>query len=242
MDPKESLNDKSEELYEKLKAAGVEIELIVDKDAETWYVQNKLAFKIGSPDGKPNKPAMAHELLHIQLTLRGFDSVAGIYKYFTPENSFFDLEFIGALNNSLAHFKMIDDFTQMGFSVDEFLQDTPKTYFLDNILKSLIVMNVTHKTGTANICMQTEAIIHFCVSAKLFHLYKLKDPTTKNGVAEDVILEQLKKINEPLVTDLNDLVEWWITENTIHNLRFFGTLNDILKKHGIPDAKDCPPI
>jgi hypothetical protein len=240
MNPEDSFTEQSEQLYKKLEAEGVEIDLALDPAAETWYVQRRYSFKIGSPDGIPNKPAMAHELLHIQLTLYGFEDVANIYRYLNEKNSLFDLQFLGHLNNSLAHFKMIDDFIAMGFSVDEFLQDTPKKYFFDNILLSIVAMVLDHKTGTAKICDQTKAIINFCTSAKLFNLYKLKDSNTKNGLAEEAILEELKIINKPLVEGLNDILDWWIKENTIHNLKFFGDLNSLLKQLNIPNAVDCP--
>ncbi|MBL0233908.1 MAG: hypothetical protein IPQ08_09600 [Chitinophagaceae bacterium] len=48
MDSKDSLTKESEQLFENLKAAGVEIELSVDPTAPTWYVQTKYRFKIGS--------------------------------------------------------------------------------------------------------------------------------------------------------------------------------------------------
>jgi hypothetical protein len=240
MNPNDSLNEKSKELYDKLIAADVEIELSIDADAPTWYVRTKRSFKIGSPDGAPNKAGMAHELLHINLAMRGFDDVLGIYKYHNEQNSLFDPDFIAALNNSLAHYKMIDDFIDLGFSVDEFLQDTPKKYFIDSILLSIIGMQVAHKAGTTKICDQTKSIIQFCTSAKLFNLYKEKDPTTKNGVSDVVILEQLKEIDKPLVEGLEQILDEWINTESIDNLGFYNRLNALLKRLNIPNSVDCP--
>jgi len=170
----ESINEKNKVLYEKLKSAGVEISFEIDPNVTVWYVQQKFSFKIASPNDIPNPAAMAHELFHVALNLKGFWEGFSVYKLFNERNSLFDPESIGILNNSLAHFKMIDDFLQMGFHVDEFLQDTPKQYFLEGIVFQIPKMILKHKTGLADICLETLEIIQLCASLKLFELYKIK--------------------------------------------------------------------
>lgn len=234
-----SLNEINKPLYEKLKAAGADISFDIDNTADTWYVQEKKSFKIGSPDGNNNYAAMAHELLHIQLTLKGFSGTIDIYKHFNENNSVFTPDFIAHLNNNLAHFKMIDEFIGMGYNVDDFLQDTPKTYFLEGMLFQTVKLVAQHNAKIADPCEQAREIVLLCASAKLFELYKIKDPNTVNGLHPDGVMDQLREINKELVDGLNTLFNEWNEAITTDNPQFYFRLNQLLHDLKIPNAVDC---
>lgn len=239
MELENSIDDRNKELFEKLTGAGFDISFTIDNTAHTWYVREKTSFQIGSPDNNPNPAAMAHELLHIQLTFKGFGTTFDIYKHFNENNSIFTPEFIGELNNNVAHFKMIDDFLNLGYNIDEFLQDTPKTYFLQGMLFQAMKMVVLHNAKISNQCEEVRDIILLCASAKLFELYKLKDPDTKNGLHPDGIIGPLKEINPELVDGLIKLFDEWNEANTVDNIQFFTRLNILLQGLKIPNSVDC---
>lgn len=230
-----SLNERNQELYNKLIAAGANISFEIDGDADSWYVQEKLSFKIGSPDDNPNPASLAHELLHIQLKFKGFRNTSEIYGLYNEDNSIFTPDFIASLNNNVAHFKMLDEFLQMGFSVDEFLQDTPKKYFLDGMLLQTVLMVAQHNAGVAEIRPQTREIILLCASAKLFELYKVKDPNTQNGLHPAGVMGPLKEINADLVNGLDKLFNEWNEANTVDNPQFYHRLNALVQSLNIPN-------
>ncbi|RYE54707.1 MAG: hypothetical protein EOP48_11720 [Sphingobacteriales bacterium] len=236
----ESLNEKTRALLEKLQTAGADITFELDNTASTWYVQERKSFKIASPNDSPNQAAMAHELLHVHLTLRGFSGGFEIYKQYNEANSICTSDFVGDLNNTLAHFKMIDDFLELGFNIDDFLQDTPKQYFLDSILFRTTMMVAQHNAGiVVDVCEQTRDIIMLCGSAKLFELYKIKDPNTKNGLHPDGVMTPLREINSDLIEGLDNLFKEWNEANTLDNPQFYFRLNALLQKLGIPSGNEC---
>src|SRR5262245_24764988 len=115
------IDGRSKLLFEQIVAAGIEIDLIVDPSTPTWSIKEFNRYRITAPDNTPNPAAVAHELLHITLSLAGFAGVVRISLQFNQTNSIFNPEFIGILNNDLAHYKMVATFHSMGFSLDEFL-------------------------------------------------------------------------------------------------------------------------
>jgi hypothetical protein len=149
------------------------------------------------------------------------------------------MEFVATLNNSLAHFKMIDDFLKMGYSVDEFLQNTPRQYYLENIMLETTALVIKYKAGVLELCKEILKIIHFIGTAKLFELYKMKDPHTTNGLHPDLVLKPLREINAGLVSDVEELFELWKKPEYGGNLWFFQNLDRLLKAHNIPNYVDC---
>ena len=236
------LKAETEELYRQLSLAGANIQLEVDETVPCWRVEELPTFKITAPSLEPSAAAIAHELLHVKLSMQGYVNPRIIYSYFNETNSIFTPDFITILDNNVAHFKMIDAFLDMGFNVDEFLVDTPKAYFINSILLSIVRLQLAHKAGIANLCEETREIIQLVAGAKLFGLYKAKDPTTKNGLHEDAILIPLKEINSTLIEKLDELFNDWTEANTVNNLEFYRRLNFPLKEIGIPNAADCAGI
>lgn len=239
MSLKVSMNQQNEALYKKLTDAGVEVDFGIDPAVPCWNVRESFRYKISSPDSIPNPEGMAHELLHIELLQKGFKGGYVIYSYFNEYNSLFTPDFIGGLNNDLAHYKMFNDFLKMGYSADAFLQDTPKAYFLGGMLLNVVGMVVLHKANVANVCEQTREMVLLCGQAKFFELYKIKDTTSVNGVHPDLIMGSLKEINKDLVEALEQLFVESHETTSLDNLLFFIKLDELLKKHGIPKAKDC---
>lgn len=231
-----SLNDANKALLERLQNV-TEINLAEEPGMPCWQVAT--TYKISAPNAEPNPSAMAHELLHIQLQIKGFAENNIILYNFNHQNTAFTPEFIGPMNNNLAHFKMIDDFISMGYSVDDFLQDTPKEYFLKDMIFTTTVLMLKFKTGSLELCKEILEIIHLIAGAKLFELYKMKDPSTENGLHPDAVLVPLKEISAELVTEIENLFEEWIKLNTINNLWFYQILDSILKKHGVPNHEEC---
>ena len=236
------LKAETEELYRQLSLAGANIQLEVDETVPCWRVEELPTFKITAPSLEPSAAAIAHELLHVKLSMQGYVNPRIIYSYFNETNSIFTPDFITILDNNVAHFKMIDAFLDMGFNVDEFLVDTPKAYFINSILLSIVRLQLAHKAGIANLCEETREIIQLVAGAKLFGLYKAKDPTTKNCLHEDAILIPLKEINSTLIEKLDELFNDWTEANTVNNLEFYRRLNFALKEIGIPNAADCAGI
>jgi hypothetical protein len=218
-----SLNDANKKLYDKLIAAGAEIQFIVEENAESWFMRVR----------------MAHELLHILVDLKGFWSSRHVYKFFNEQNSSFTIEFINAMCNDLAHFKMLDDYIEMGYHVDDFLQKTPKQYFVEGTFVNTGLLLAMHKAGTRKICEDILRITRLVGEAKLFELYKLKDPSTVNGVHPDLVLNPLREIDKELVDGLVQLYIDWNENNTVDNLQFFIRLNLFLQKKGIPTFANC---
>ncbi len=232
-----SINDQNRPLYEWLSTKGIEINFSVEDAIPSWQV--KQTWKISAPDDQPNPAAMTHELLHIKLYAKGFADDISVYRYFNRSNSPFTIEFIGQTNNDLAHFKMIDDFLEMGFPVDDFLQDTPKTYFLKGMIYTTMKLVLEHKAGTKSICEQILEIVRLVTGAKLFELYKIKDTETKNGLHPDAVLAPLKEINKELVEGIENLLIEWNEADTVDNLQFFARLNSFLKSKDIPTHNEC---
>lgn len=226
-----SLNDVNRQLLEKLQKV-YDISFGTKPTISCWQVVP--SFKISSPNGDANPSAMAHELLHIDLHLRGFADNILLVNLFNSNDTVFSPEFIAPLNNSLAHFKMIDEFLKMGY-----FQDTPKEYFLDNIMLETTALVIKFKAGALELCREILKIVHFIGSAKLFELYKIKDPNTLNGLHPDLVLKPLKEINEKLVNDVEELFEKWKNPEYNNNLWFFQKLDAILKEHNIPTYDDC---
>jgi hypothetical protein len=227
-------------LYNDFIKLGIKIDFEEDKTTSCWGVQQLLHFKITSNDSIANPEGMAHELLHIELSIKGFKSGLTIASYFNSSNSLFDLEFIQILNNDLAHFKMIDRLLELGYNVDNFLQDTPKKYFLDSIYLRVLSLVMKHKTGFGNVCEEAKEIILSTGSAKLFEMYKLKDPNTVNGVHSSLILEPLQEINKELVSRVEMLFTNWNETPSVDNYVFFHQLHELLQEFKIPNAIACP--
>ena len=234
-----SIDERNKALYEELRKAGVEIEFSINPQAEVWNVRPIYKYKIESPDNVPNHAAMAHEMLHVKLNLRGFDGVLNIYKYYNERTSLFDLEFIGDFNNTLAHFKMFQSFLDMGFHVDEFLKDTPKKYFLDGIIMQIPLLILAHKAGTAKKCEEALAIIQLYTSLRFFDLYlPYKDQTT-NAVLTEPLRDQLREEFPDLIGYLDGFIDEWINADTVNNKGFYDRLDWMLKQLGYPNAVDC---
>jgi hypothetical protein len=234
---KNSIDEQNKALLDHLAEKGVEISLAVEPDIPSWRV--KTTYKISSPNDKANPAGLAHELLHIDLNLKGFadDNCTSIQ--FDTRNSAFSYEFVCQTNNNLAHFKMIDKFVSMGYSVDTFLQDTPKKYYLNSIIHTINALELKHETGTLEICKEILVIINLIAGTKLFELYKIKDPSTTQGLHPGIVLDPLKKINSELVSEIEKLFEDWYNTPSTNNLYFFQLLDIALKKHGIPTYDEC---
>ncbi|RLJ32140.1 hypothetical protein CLU97_1586 [Chryseobacterium sp. 7] len=223
-----SLNEKNQELYTSLLKQGFEINFEIDPSVSSWYAQPKFKYVIGAPTDELNHTAMAHELLHIKLEGMGFENSINIYKYFNEKtNEIFDANFVGNLNNSLAHFKMLDDFIQMGYSIDDFLQDTPREYFVKDMIVRLAFL-IQDELNHDKVALLKEIILMIS-TAKLFNLYKIKQDSTTEGVHEDIIIITLKKINENIINELNNLFQEWIDTNTLTNQFFFQKLTDLIE-------------
>jgi hypothetical protein len=122
----ENFTEKTEILYSELISVGYAIEFNVDAKYESELRRSNACFGM-IPNGNnkfqivtyldtPNIPAFTHELLHINLFRLGFQSTDKL------KNSFsFSTDFINSMNNTLAHSKMINDFLNLGFSQDNFL-------------------------------------------------------------------------------------------------------------------------
>jgi hypothetical protein len=242
MDFKLSLTAETQTLYEKLKAAGAQINFEIDNAATCWSVREIPTFIISATSADANKAAMAHELSHIELSLNGFSSLTDIYIRFNEKNSICTPEFINDLNNNLAHFTMLDNFLSMGFSIDDFLQDTPKKYLTDGMLIGTVAMVLGHKTGINETMQETRDIILMCASAKLFEMYKVKDPTTTNGMHPSLIMDPLKEINVDLVNGLDTLFNDWRDAKSVDNLEFFRRLYILLKDMKILEDSKTEPI
>lgn len=237
-----SLNEENNKLYEQLKSNGVLIDFEIDEDSPCWQVGELMSYKIVAPDDKANAPALAHELLHIKLRQMGFWRSIDICRYYNEKNSIFAPEFIANFDNQLAHFKMIDDFLKMGYHIDDFLQDTPKTYLLSGLILKAPLLVLQNASGNFNICEQTREIIYLVSGAKLFELYKIHDPLTQNGVHPDIILDSLRKINENLISELVNLFDEWTATNSVENMQFYQKLDDVLKSFNIPTENDCEKL
>lgn len=231
-----SIDDKNKALYERLIALGAKIEFEIDSKATSWRMQELAVYRIGAPDATPDPAAMAHELLHVELSLKGFWTPLAIYRYFNEKNSICSLQFINFLDNDLAHFKMLDNFIAMGFTVDDFLKDTPKDYYLNGIVYQIPAMIIYHNGGIANIIDQTREIVRLVGGAKLFELYYLKDPATKVGLHPSAIIDPLKEINAALIAKLEYLFDEWYQTNTVNNLQFYERMDAVLKEEKIPNA------
>lgn len=229
MDYKESFTDETQALYERLIAEGAQINFEIDNEATCWSVKEIPTFNIAANNNDLNKAAMAHELLHIELCLQGFSNLIDVYVRFNEKNSICTPEFIGQLNNSLAHFTMLDSFLAMGFNVDDFLQDTPKKYLIEGMLMDTVGMVIGHKAQINDKMQETQDIILMCASAKLFEMYKCKDPNTKNGVHPSFIMDPLREINPDLVDGLDTLFNDWRDAKCIDNLQFYSRLNILLR-------------
>jgi hypothetical protein len=234
-----SLNEPNEKLLEKLRSNGVIIDFEITPDTDSWGVKELFHYKITANDEKSNPAALAHELLHIQLEQMGYSGPIEVYKYFNETNSVFTVTYIAELNNTIAHFKMLDDFLQMGYNIDEFLQDTPKEYFLNNIIEYVIQLVLEHKSGQFDACEQARQIIMLCAAAKLFEQYKIKFPETQNGVHPELIYEPLREINPGLIDALDALFQEWNDATTVDNIQCFFRINETMKNFGIPNAADC---
>lgn len=232
----ESLNEQNNVLLEKLRKI-YKIEFEIDPSIPSWQVGN--SYKISAPSADINPAAMAHELLHIDLDLKGFADNIYTYTLFNSKVTAFSPEFIGPMNNNLAHFKMIDDFVQMGYPVDSFLQDTPKQYFLKGMIYKTIGLRTRFEAGALELSQEILEIIHLITGTKLFELYNKIDPTISTGLHPDLVLGPLKEINFQLVTDIENLVEEWKKPEINNNIWFFSELDKILKAHGIPNYEDC---
>jgi hypothetical protein len=84
---------------------------------------------------------------------------------------------------------MLDDFIAMGYNVDQFLQQTPKQYFIDGVFLKTTLLAGKHKSGAFNICEDILEIVRLVGGAKLFELYKIKDASTVNGVHPALVLD-----------------------------------------------------
>lgn len=237
-----SLNDENTKLYQSLINNGLEIDFEIDPESPCWQVEEVMKYKISAPDDQTNAPALAHELLHIKLRQMGFWRSIDIFRYFNEKNSIFTPEFIANFDNQLAHFKMIDDFLKMGYNIDDFLQDTPKTYLLSGLILKAPLLVLQNASGNFNICEQTREIIHLVSGAKLFELYQIKDPLTQNGVHPDIILDSLRKINDNLISELVNLFDEWNATNSVENIQFYQKLDNVLKSFDIPTENDCKKL
>lgn len=236
----DSFDDRNRPLYDQLIKAGIEINFEINPDANSWYVRTQRRFAIGAPDITPHCAGMAHELLHIKLYATGFSSDLDVYKYYNEKNSICTIEFISDLNNSLAHFMMLDEFLQMGYNIDDFLKDTPKETLLDGLLVNVAFFVVLHKAdkkGDAkNMARQ---IVHYCAAAKFFELYKIKDPATTNGLHPDLILNPLRELNSGFVDRIAELFqEWYEARPSVDNNQFYFRLNDVMKEFKIFDEEN----
>ncbi|WP_127125076.1 hypothetical protein [Pseudoflavitalea rhizosphaerae] len=233
----ESFDQENKKLYDFLTEKGACILFEENSGIPCWRVQT--CYKISAPTNIPDPAAMAHELLHVKLNLMGFTDDIYTYSHFNVRNSPFSIEFIGHMNNDLGHFKMLDEFLTMGYSVDEFLQDTPKDYFLGGMFMKVVVLQTLNNAGTIDLCKEILGIIQLISGAKLFELYKIKDPSTENGLHPDLILSPLKEINNELTSEIENLFQQWQVSDTLNNLWFYANLDAILKKYGIVNFNDC---
>ncbi|MGV0751778.1 hypothetical protein [Empedobacter brevis] len=229
----ESLNDQNQSLYDSLISIGIKINFSVDEELTCWQVEEPMLFNIASHNAEPNESSLAHELLHIKLRSMGFWRTIDIYRFLNEKNSIFNADFLGKLDNQLGHFKMIDEFIEMGYNVDSFLQDTPKDYLLSGMILKAPLLVLQNISGQFEICEQTREIINLICGAKLFELYKIKDPTTINGVHSDIIINPLKKINKDLVDELIALFDEWYNTYTYDNMCFYYKLDELIKKYKI---------
>jgi hypothetical protein len=89
-----------------------------------WYF-DLCENKIGCADTPNPGAALAHELLHLEMKLRGCRSLYYIVPQGDPG---FELTFQDCLNNELQHHKMYPEFIALGFQGDEFYgNEEPRT-------------------------------------------------------------------------------------------------------------------
>ena len=133
----DSINNKNKDLYFSISNI-VNIDFILDSSELSWtLIQNrKDSYCITYPENIPSAESLTHELLHIELEIRGFTTT----KQISEDNRFRLCHslLIEAINNNLAHFRMLDDYINLGFDKSKFLYKIPtdfeNEYFSDLIM------------------------------------------------------------------------------------------------------------
>lgn len=119
------LDSKNQMLFSGLQT---KLKIDVEYHMRSWYAnfsQNG-DHVIYVPYGQtPDPAAFAHELLHIDFSLRGMEIPAGIRLmiFGRPFSMCFTDELVEHISNCLNHIKMLPDFLQLGYKSNEFVSD-----------------------------------------------------------------------------------------------------------------------
>lgn len=113
-----------------------EVNLTVKKVNQNYY----MAYTQGNeaiiyvPNDNENPSSFAHELLHVHLKTIGVFIGNGLINAIRSKNqisTYFSNELLGQIGNCLDHVKMLSIFVQMGYPIEEFIED----YFVVKLTK-----------------------------------------------------------------------------------------------------------
>ncbi len=230
-----SFDSNAKNLYDALATQGIEIEFEINRKQSTWGMQEYPAekrFVISQPDDKANPSAMIHELLHIELALKGYKNNSTISKHFAGQQSYLAtnnaITIISAIVNKLAHLKMIGPFRAYGYAADSFLQESAADNYANSLHTELRCLQKLRDEGMENSGRTLFVFIYHIGAAKLYALYP------EPAIAQSII-SGLKSYDAALFDKVEALYDQWIADPGYDSVFFFEGINLLLQGYNVPE-------
>jgi hypothetical protein len=133
-----SVDNKNQDLLNQLEELGVQIEFEHKPEFDNWAVQSRYKYAIVAPNREASPESLAHELLHIRMNIMGFLNTNTITDIFKSNNCRFNTSELSTIQNILAHLKMLPEFVDMGYKVENFIANDGNEFFTTELLPAIM--------------------------------------------------------------------------------------------------------